>query len=99
MTKVNWESFIDGLAKACEMYNDSITEEEKAERRTAFEDEHKAYNRGSVMAAMAEQQWDSYDMKRVLKAVSTPEHAEAAVGLVKSGAYDAYDIARLLEAL
>lgn len=94
-----FNSFFDALATACEAYNNSISEEEKAERREAFETEDRIYNRGSVMAAMAEQGWDSYDMKRVLKEVSTPEQAEAAVGLVRSGNYDAYDIARLLETL
>ena len=93
-----FETFLVALAEVCDNY-EKEHEEEKAEKRAAFETEDKVYNRGSVMAAMAEKGWDSYDMRTVLNEVSTPEQAEAAVGLVRSGKYDAYDIRRLLQTL
>lgn len=74
----------------------------KEELRKAFETEEKTYNRGSVIAAMANsklRRFDSFDMDRVLSCVTNSEKAEAAVGLIESGMYDSFDIARVLKKL
>ena len=96
-----FEGFLEALNQMCEEYNkeQERKEEEKAEMRKEFESEHKVYNRGTVITAMAEEGWDSFDMKRVLEKVDNPEKAEAAVGLIKAGRYDSFDIRRMLEAL
>lgn len=95
-----FDSILDALAEVCNEYN-AQKEQEKADRRKEFEEapETKVYNRGTVITAMAEQGWGSYDMDRVLEEVTNPEKAEAAVGLINSGNYDWYDVCRVLEKL
>ena len=88
-------SFLDMLFEVCDEYNNS-KEVEKARLKDEFKDAMRDYNRGSVIAAMAERGWDSYAMNRVLEHVTDSERAEAAVGLIKSGKYDSYDIRRIL---
>ena len=101
MAKNNvWEYLGDFMTEISKNYEEQQKkqEEEKAELRKEFEDtsERKVYNRGTVIAAMAKLGWDSYDMKKVLNAVSNSEKAEAAVGLIETGKYDAWDVCRII---
>ena len=91
-------NFLEVLAAVCAA-PEGIDEETKEELRKEFEEERKSkYNRGTVIAAMAESgRFDSWDMNRVTEACKTPEHAEAAVGLIRTGRYDSFDIRRILE--
>jgi len=98
-----WKNLGDFMTALNEHYDEEQKrqEEEKAELRKEFEDtsERKVYNRGTVITAMAEQGWDDYDMRRVLDKVTNSERAEAAVGLIKTGKYDAWDVGRIIEKL
>ena len=98
-----WKNLGDFMTALSEHYDEEQKrqEEERAELRKEFEDtsERKVYNRGTVIAAMAEQGWDDYDMRRVLDKVTNSERAEAAVGLIKTGSYDAWDVGRIIEKL
>lgn len=98
-----WKNLGDFMTAVSEHYDEEQKkqEEEKAELRKEFEDtsERKVYNRGTVITAMAKRGWDSYDMNRVLSKVSNSEKAEAAVGLIETGKYDAWDVCRIIEKL
>lgn len=98
-----WKSFGDFIMEvgtACEE-KQKKEEEERAEVRKEFEDtsEKKTYTRGTVIAVMAEHNWDDYDMRRVLEKVTNSEKAEAAVGLIETGNYDYYEVCRIIERL
>ena len=95
-----FDNFLDALAEVCNEYN-AQKEQEKADKRKEFEEapETKVYNRGTVIAAMAEQNWSSFDMDKVLEEVTNPEKAEAAVGLIQAGNYGWYDVCRVLKKL
>ena len=96
-------NFWTALAEAYESYEEDMKkrEEEKAELRKEFEDtsDRKTYTRGTVITAMAEQEWSSWDMERVLEKITTPERAEAAVGLIRTGNYDYWGVCRIIENL
>lgn len=98
-----WKNLGDFMTALNEHYDEEQKkqEEEKAELRKEFEDtsERKVYNRGTVITAMAERGWSSFDMDRVLEKVTSPERAEAAVGLIKTGKYDYFDVCRIIEKL
>lgn len=98
-----WKNLGDFMTEVSKYYDEQQQkgEEEKAELRKEFEDtsERKVYNRGTVITAMAERGWDSFDMDRVLEKVTNPERAEAAVGLIKTGKYDYLDVCRIIEKL
>ena len=96
---INFWDVISELADACEKANEE-REKEKAQRREEFEEQTnpKVYNRGTVISAMAENGFDSYGMKKVLKVVQTSEQAEAAVGLINAG-YDWYAISEIVESI
>lgn len=89
----------DAFYDMCEAYNEEKKkqEAEKEALRENFETEEKKYNRGTVISAMAEHGYDSFDMNRILEKVTNSERAEAAVGLIRSKKYDAWDIGRILE--
>ena len=86
------------IGEICDSYEE-LNEEKKEELRRQFESEKKEYNRGTVIAAMSEQDWSWFDMDQVLKEVTTPERAEAAVGLIKTGNYGWFDIVNILRRL
>lgn len=92
-------SLIEVIAALCS--SNGIDEEKKEELRKEFEAEMKEkYNRGTVITAMAEKGWTSYEMGRVLEEIENCEQAEAAVGLIKSGNnYTSYDIARIIRSI
>ena len=98
-----WKNLGDFMTEVSKYYDEQQQkgEEEKAELRKEFEDtsERKVYNRGTVIAAMAEQGWDNFDMRKVLDKVTNSEKAEAAVGLIETGKYDAWDVSRIIESL
>ena len=91
--------FFETLVEVCEAYNKESEKEKERKKnlRKEFEKETKDYNRGTVISAMAAQGWDSWDMNRVLEAVTNHEKAEAAVGLINSEKYDSWDICRILD--
>ena len=98
-----WKNLGDFMTAVSEHYDEqqAKNEEERAELRKEFEDtsEKKTYTRGTVIAVMAEHNWDDYDMRRVLEKVTNSEKAEAACGLIKTGRYDYYDVCRIIEKL
>lgn len=93
-----WDELFDIIAAGLDA-NKQINNEEKAEFEKAAESfsKRKKYTKGTVVDAMAERGWSRFDMRRVLEEVTDSERAEAAVGLIRSGKYDAYDIRRILE--
>ena len=99
----NMHNFWTAFAEVCEEVDKAQkkVEEAKAEERKAFDEnvDEKKFNRGTVVSAMAAAGCTSYEMERVLKQVHTPEQAEAAVGLIKSGNYTSYDIERILKTI
>ena len=90
-------NILEILAAICEA-SSSLDEERKEELRKEFEEEqNNKYNRGTVVAALAKSgRFDSYDIRRVVGCITTPEQAEAAIGLIESGRYDGYDIRRII---
>ena len=98
-----WKNLGDFMTAVSEHYDEERKkqEEEKAELRKEYEDtsEKKTYTRGTVITAMAKLGWDDYDMRRVLNKVTNSEKAEAAVGLIETGRYDAWDVSRIIESL
>lgn len=98
-----WKNLGDFMTALNEHYDEEQKrqEEEKAGLRKEFEDtsDRKVYNRGTVITAMAERGWCSFDMDRVLEKVTSTERAEAAVGLIKTGKYDYFDVCRIIEKL
>ena len=94
-----WNELFDIIAAGLDA-NKQINNEEKAEFEKAAESFSKAKTKctkGTVVDAMADRGWSRFDMRRVLEEVTDSERAEAAVGLIRSGKYDAYDIRRILE--
>lgn len=93
-----WETLWNALVEVCEEYNKM---KEKVDEKESFNYDipETTYDKGSVVAAMAEKGWKSYEMDWVLDAVTNPAQAKAAVGLVKSGKYKWHDITRILENL
>lgn len=98
-----WKNLGDFMTEVSKYYDEQQQkgEEEKAELRKEFKDtsEKKTYTRGTVIAAMAKLGWDDYDMRKVLDKVTNSEKAEAAVGLIETGKYDAWDVCRIIERL
>lgn len=104
MSKNNfWDEFWDIIITGIEAGNETIRkqEEEKSELRKEFKmgDNQRIYTRGTVITAMADQGWDRFDMNRVLDEVTNPERAEAAVDLIRTGNYDAFDVKKIIENL
>ena len=104
MKKNVFEAFFNALGDVCdEMERERKEREEREAKEKAKLDEEFAavskensFTRGTVVATMAESGWSSYDMRWVLDKVTTPERAEAAVGLVKAG-YDWFHVCNILD--
>ena len=98
-----WKGFGDFIVAISDSYEEQQKkeEEEKAEIRKEFEDSSKPriYTRGTVISAMVEEEWPDWDMEQVLKVVTSPERAEAAVSLIRSGRYDWYGVKRVISKL
>ena len=96
-----FKSLLEAISDACEAINEAEKRKEELKRklRDEFETEEKRFNRGTVISVMADQNWRSWDMDKVLEKVSNPEQAEAAIGLIKSKKYEGWEIARILDKL
>ena len=97
-----WTTFFNALIEVCEEYNKTKTKvDEKIVEQEFFSDifAEPVVDKSNVVNAMAEHGWSSFDMKMVLRYVSTPEQAKTAIELVNRGYgwNDVRDIVRSID--
>ena len=97
-----WTTFFNALIEVCEEYNKLKTKAETNKMETEFFSDifaEPVLDKSAVVNAMAEHGWSSFDMKMVLRYVSTPEQAKTAIELVNRdyGWSDVRDIVRSID--
>ena len=96
-----WNKFFDALFEVCEEYNNMKAKaDEKVVEKEFFSDifAEPVVDKSNVVNAMAEHEWSSFDMKMVLRYVSTPEQARTAIELVNRG-YGWNDVRDILRSI
>ena len=97
-----WNNLLEALLDVCEEYNRMKEKaNEKSIEKEFFSDifAEPVIDKSSVVNAMAEHGWSSFDMKMVLRYVSTPEQAKMAIELINRGYgwSDVRDIVRSID--